>query len=187
MFRLFLAAAALCITLPLNAAAPTSIVGPEYIGAFEGVVSGVRLPLERVMIENKLKLAAMGLGGGSQVLRAPGERSPLRLQRGVTVEFVVHVESQQVDPNEQIGFYRMTSKKGWREVKTTNYGAFRGPSSTVAQYAVPFSAVKLGSSYFRITAVGELPAGEYLLKINRRDINAFALQASDAGYLFGID
>jgi hypothetical protein len=153
---------------------------PEYLGIFFLLDSstGNLVPLERQTPEGKVKVKAMGFGGGESVLEIKGEKSPIRFKEGHTLEFVVLVSSQQIDPQGSLQFFSLESKKGKRQLILAKAGSMgRSGKSTMSEKAVPFNATKYGTSSFKITPVQNLPPGEYTLSTS----------GTNAGFCFGID
>jgi len=151
---------------------------PEYLGVFFLLDSstGNLVPLERQTPVSKTKAA--GLDGWQRTLEIKGEKSPVRYKEGHTIEFVVLVSSQQIDPQGIIQFFSLESKNGKRQlvtVKTNSMGT--SVKSVTTERAVPFNAAKYGTSSFKITPAQNLPPGEYTL----------SAPGVNDGFCFGID
>ncbi len=154
------------------------ILEPEYIGVFFYLNEGKLVALERQSAESKLKIKAMGFGGGESILQIKGEQSNVRFKADQKVEFVVRVSSQSTDPVSIIQFYRFESKKGMRRLSIAKAGTMgMGAKSIVNQNAVSFNAAKYGESSFKIVPANALLPGEY----------CFSGAASQDGFCFGID
>lgn len=153
---------------------------PEYIGVFFLLepATGNLIPLERQTPESKVRLKAMGLGGGESVLEVRGEKSPVRFRADQKIEFVVLVSSQQTDPQGFIQFFSLESKKGKRQLVVGRAGSMgMNGKSVTSERAVPFSAAKYGASSFRIVPLQNLTPGEY----------ALGAPGNNDGFCFGID
>lgn len=140
---------------------------PEYIGVFMGLKeNGDLVELERVKTELKIRVKALGFGGGEGALQIPGERSSIRFKSGENIQFVVRAPSQQTDPMTLIQFYSFESKKGVRKAVIVKVGAMGMSSkSTLSNNAVPFNVAKHGESSFRIVVSSTLPPGEYFFGV----------------------
>jgi hypothetical protein len=151
----------------------------EYIGLFAALdSSGKLIDLERQTPEDKIKVKAMGFGGGEGFIQMKGETSPVRFKALQKIEFVVRVSSQQIDPVSIIQFFRMESKKGVRRLSISKVGIMAvGSKSTVNQNAISFNAAKYGESSFRIVPASLLLPGEYCL----------SGPGNKDGFCFGID
>jgi hypothetical protein len=153
---------------------------PEYLGIFFLLDSstGNLIPLERVTPEYKIKLKAMGLGGGRSLLEFKGEKSPIRFKEGQKLEFVVLVASQLTDPQGSLQFFSLEPLKGKRQIiMATAKVTSTTDKSVMSEKAVPFNATKYGTSSFKITAAQSLPPGEYTLSGT----------GTHDGFCFGID
>lgn len=153
---------------------------PEYLGTFFLVDSdtGNLIPLERQTGESKVKIKAMGFGGGEGAIEFKGEKSPVRFKEGQKLEFVVLVASQQTDPQTVIQFFSLESKKGKRRLLIAKASFIGTSSGTVtSKSAVPFNAAKHGMSSFRIIPAQNLAPGEYTL----------SGPGTNDGFCFGID
>jgi hypothetical protein len=152
----------------------------EYIGLFAALdsSSGKLIDLERQTPEDKIKIKAMGFGGGEGFIQMKGETSPIRFKALQKIEFVVRVSSQQIDPISIIQFFRMESKKGVRRLSISKVGVMAvGSKSTANQNAISFNAAKYGESSFRIVPASLLLPGEYCL----------SGPGNKDGFCFGID
>lgn len=153
---------------------------PEYLGIFFLLEpsTGNLIPLERQTAESKVKVKAMGFGGGESSLEIKGEKSPVRFKEGQKLEFVVLVSSQQIDPQGIIQFFSLESKKGKRRLmlaKASSMGM--SGKSVMSERAIPFNAAKYGTSSFKISPAQDLPPGEYTL----------GAPGNNDGFCFGID
>ena len=159
---------------------PKKVQEPEYLGTFFLVDSdtGNLIPLERLPGESKIKVKAMGFGGGEGSIEFKGEKSSVRFKEGQKLEFVVLVSSQQIDPHTVIQFFSLESKKGKRRLLMAKAG-FIGTSgkSVTSERAVAFNVAKYGTSSFRIIPAQPLPPGEYTL----------SGPGTNDGFCFGID
>jgi hypothetical protein len=153
---------------------------PEYLGIFFLLDSntGNLSPLERQTAESKMKVKAMGFGGGESSIEFKGEKSSVRFKEGQKLEFVVLVSSQQIDPQSIIQFFSLEPKKGKRRLviaKASSMGM--SGKSVMSERAVAFNAAKYGTSSFRVTPTENLPPGEYTL----------SGPGTNDGFCFGID
>ena len=159
---------------------PKKVQEPEYLGNFFLVDSdtGKLIPLERITGETKIKVKAMGFGGGEGSFEFKGEKSPVRFKEGQKLEFVVLVSSQQVDPQSVIQLFSLESKKGKRRLLISKAGFIGTSGKTVtSERAVPFNVAKYGTSSFKVTPAQHLPPGEYTL----------SGPGTNDGFCFGID
>jgi hypothetical protein len=180
--KLNLAAVCLLVSLFIIASGQESgkVQEPEYIGVFFLLepATGNLIPLERQTPEGKIKLKAMGFGGGESVLEVKGEKSPVRFRADQKLEFVVLVSSQQTDPQGIIQFFSLESKKGKRQLVISKAGSMgMSGKSVTSERAVPFNAAKYGASSFRIVPLQNLVPGEYGL----------GAPGNHDGFCFGID
>lgn len=143
---------------------------PEYPGIFFLLDSstGNLIPLERQTPDYKIN----GRGMGSKtVTEIKGARSPIRFKEGQTLEFVVLVSSQQIDPHGSLLFFSLESQKDKRQLITNVTGS--------SDKSVPFNATKYGTSSFRITSAQNLSPGEYFLGGGAQDRFCFGIDPSD--------
>jgi hypothetical protein len=153
---------------------------PEYLGIFFLLDpnTGNLIPLERKPAEAKVKVKAMGFGGGETSIEFKGEKSPVRFKEGQKLEFVVLASSQQIDPQTIIQFFSLESKKGKRRLimaKASSMGM--SGKSVTSERAVAFNVAKYGTSSFKVAPAQNLPAGEYTL----------SGPGTNDGFCFGID
>jgi hypothetical protein len=139
---------------------------PEYLGNFFWLdsASGNLNPLERQTPMHKIKVKAMGYGGGEGYFEVPGETSPVRFKEGQNLEFVVLVATQQSDPQEIIRLFSWRGERGVRRLTIDKAGSM-GLSSKylMNQSQVPLNATKYGKSSFKVASTEVLPPGEYTL------------------------
>ncbi|MGI8883905.1 MAG: hypothetical protein ACR2IA_06645 [Pyrinomonadaceae bacterium] len=155
---------------------------PEYLGvfAFLDSITGKLSELERQTPENKIKVKAMGYGGGEGFLQIKGEQSPVRFKTNQKLEFVVLVSSQHSDPMSLIQFFSFEPKKGMRRLMMTKVGSMGMSSKTVTnQNATSFNAAKYGASSFKIIPAASLQSGEYCLS-TANTANAFCFGVDSA-------
>jgi hypothetical protein len=153
---------------------------PEYLGIFFLLDSstGNLIPLERQTPEYKIKIKAMGLGGGKSLYEFKGEKSPVRFKELQNLEFVVLVSSQQNDPQAILQFFSLESQKGKRQLIWAKANLTSNTDKSVAnERAVAYNATKYGTSSFKITSAQNLPPGEYML----------GAPGTHDGFCFGID
>lgn len=153
--------------------------GPDYIGVFEAVnEKGARSELERKTPQAKTKLKAFGFAGGASEYVISGGTSPVRFNAGQRLEFVVRVQSQDIDPHSTVQFFALVPKQSTRHLPIMSVGALGiGSSRQLEHGIVEFNASKYGQNFFKIRPKLNLPPGEY------------ALSTSDGkdAFLFGID
>jgi hypothetical protein len=153
---------------------------PEYVGVFFLLEpsSGALVPLERQRPEVKMKVKAMGFGGGESSIEFKGEKSSIRFKSDQPLFFVVRAASQQIDPNSYLQFFSLESKKDKRKLivaKASSMGL--SGKSVVNTRAVLFNVEKYGESSFKISPAQKLPPGEYVL----------SGEGINDGFCFGID
>lgn len=177
-------ALAACLALLLaNAGAGQEAVKvqePEYIGVFYFAESatGALTPLERQTPEVKIKVKALGFGGGEGSIEVKGGKSPTRFKAGQPLSFVVRLASQQVDPLSVIQFFSLESKKDKRRLVISKAGSMGISGRSVAgASAVSFNVSKYGESSFKISPARDLPPGEY----------ALSGEGIKDGFCFGVD
>ncbi|HEX7955695.1 MAG TPA: hypothetical protein VF508_02065 [Pyrinomonadaceae bacterium] len=153
---------------------------PEYIGVFYFVESatGALTPLERQTPEVKIKVKALGFGGGEGSIEVKGGKSPTRFKAAQPLSFVVRLASQQVDPLGVIQFFSLESKKDKRRLVISKAGSMGMSGKSVAgASAVSFNVSRYGESSFKISPVRDLPPGEY----------ALSGEGIKDGFCFGVD
>ncbi len=156
-----------------------TVTEPEYIGVYFNLEeNGNLVALERQTPESKVKIKALGYGGGESLLRIKGEKSNVRFKADQKLAFVVRVASQAIDPMSVIEFFRFDSKKGYRQLTVAKVGSI-GISSktTVNQYAIQFNVAKYGESSFKVVPANTLSPGEYCL----------SGKGTQDGFCFGVD
>lgn len=159
---------------------PQKAQEPEYLGIFYLLdsLTGNLVPLERQTPDYKMKVKAMGFGGGESLLEFKGEKSPMRFKEGQKLEFVVLVSSQQIDPQSIVQFFALQPKSGKRRLSIAKASSMgMSGKSTMNEKAVSFNAAKYGTSSFKITPAQNLPPGEY----------AISTTSANDGFCFGID
>lgn len=153
---------------------------PEYLGNFFSLDSatGNLNPLERQTPMHKIRVKAMGYGGGEGYFEVPGETSPIRFKEGQNLEFVVLVATQQSDPQEIIKLFSWRGEKGVRRLTIDKAGSM-GLSSKflLNQSQVALNATKYGKSSFKVAPTEVLPPGEYTL----------SAPGTEDRFCFGID
>jgi len=153
---------------------------PEYLGNFFSLDSatGTLSPLERQTPMHKIKVKAMGYGGGEGYFEVQGETSPIRFKEGQNIEFVVLVATQQSDPQEIIKLFSWRGEKGVRRLTIDKAGSM-GLSSKflLNQSQVALNATKYGKSSFKVAPTEVLPPGEYTL----------SAPGTEDRFCFGID
>ena len=152
--------------------------GPEYVGVFEAVVGGKRLPLERQSASMEMRGKMMGLGGMEMYSKFSGGRSPVRFHSGDKVSFVVRIASTDADPASYLFLSKMTSKKKERRAVYAGQGIYGGfkvdPSG--AKLHLPVNYRRQGR-FMYLEPLVTLEPGEYMLTATGTQ-NAF---------LFGVD
>jgi hypothetical protein len=155
--------------------------GPEYNGVFEerNPRTGVFTPLERSTPAARMKIRALGFGGGSSSLEFRGAHSPVRFRASEKLEFVVRVASRDDDPNSTLQFFALTPSANSRLLKLVNVGPLgvAGNRSTTNDYVVPFTATKFGEHFFKIAPTRPLAPGEYTV----------SAPGTQDGFCFGVD
>ncbi|HYW46504.1 MAG TPA: hypothetical protein VE959_26805 [Bryobacteraceae bacterium] len=135
------------------------IAGAPFLRGSSGYI-----PLER-------EIGMMSRGGGmygmgATVYRIQGPRSPVRVQQGDRLVFVVRLNAGG-DPR-QFQLYRLESRMGYRQTQPTMGGT---------PPALPVTINKIGVSVYEITPARPLYPGEY----------AVSPMNSNESYCFGVD
>jgi hypothetical protein len=144
---------------------------PEYVGVFFRLnpKDGELIPLERQNTQMRAVAGGFIAIGAKVAAQVDGEKSPIRFKRGDKLDFVVKLNSQQNDPQSQIGFASFESGKGKRQIVLAKGSAapFVGTSvKDVSQSKiVSDNVVKYGESSFKVSPVEQLAPGEYVLGI----------------------
>jgi len=168
-----------CFASQVLAQGTKKVEEPEFIGVFFGLGEGGTLrQLERQTPEQKIKVKALGFGGGEGFLQIKGEQSSIRYRANEKIAFVVRVASQQTDPVSIIQFFRFEPFKGVRRLMLAKVGSIGISSKTTAgQSAISFDAAKYGESSFKVVPAYLLTPGEYCL----------SGPGTADGFCFGID
>jgi hypothetical protein len=177
-----LVACAYCLFSTVTAVAE-SHVAPEYIGviAARDPKTGDYVDLERLTPATETKLRFLGFGGGRSELYYLGDKSPVRFRAGQSVEFVLRVERQDIDPQSLIQFWILDSdsSNGRRVLPMQDVASFvsvnaRNESQT---HQVAFRASKMGSNFFVFKPAEPLAPGEY----------SVSTTGDKDGFNFGVD
>jgi hypothetical protein len=152
---------------------------PEYIGVvFSLDPSGALSPLERQPLNVKMKVKAMGYGGGEKSIVFNGSASPVRFKAGQDIRFVVRLDFPGIDPEGLIKLDALKVSKDQREIVIVKVGPMGTSSkSTNGESMVPLNAIKYGEQSFEFSPAGPLAPGEY----------AIGTKGGQDGFLFGID
>ena len=144
---------------------------PDYVGVFFRLnpTNGELIPLERQNTQMRTAAGGFIAVGAETVAQIDGEKSPIRFRRGEKLDFIVKLNSQQNDPQSQIGFVLFESVKGKRQwvLAKGSVAPFAGASvKDVSQSKiVSYNVAKYGESSFKVSPVDSLLPGEYVLGI----------------------
>jgi hypothetical protein len=116
------------------------------------------------------------VGGAKLAMEISGERSPVRFTADSKPDFVF-LGRRNVDPQDQAKIFRLTLKKGHRELITAQTrGIMRGiHSGEENKEAVPFEATKHNENSIRITPAMPLPRGEYAIRSGANEMFCFGV------------
>lgn len=168
------------------AAAPAlAQVGPDYAGNFAGLSGGKLISLERQAASQQFRVRGLGYGGADMFYDLPGLASPVRFKPSTVPEFVVRAP-QTMDPQDQIGFFRLVVGKNARRLHTMKVKPMGFGTKQNVAASVPFEASKYGKDFFRFKPTMELLPGEYALT-SSSGMSANGATVSQAIFLFGVD
>lgn len=139
---------------------------PEYLGNFcwRDPKTGDLKPLERQTATSRVRVRAMGFGGGEGFMEITGEQSPMRFGEGQALDFVVLVSSQNDDPQRLFQLFALDSGDGKRRMSVAKVGSMGLTSrSSMSDSQIPVKAIRFGRSSFLITPADSLAPGEYAL------------------------
>ena len=137
------------------------------------------IELPREVFEVKLKVKALGYGGGESQLIWHGYRCPYRISSLGQPKFIVRVASQRNDPRGIIQFYKVDSFKDSRKLVVAKAGLFTSGKSVINSAAVDFDAQVYAESSFIFNAKTRLGAGEYVVSTTT--------SSGNSSFCFGID
>lgn len=146
---------------------------PEYVGVFFRLnpTNGELISLERQNTEMRTSRADKFVTVDTKTIALiEGEKSPVRFKRGEKLDFIVKLNSQQNDPQGQIGFVLFESVKGKRQWvlgkgSASTLSAFGSADDISQKRMVPYNFAKYGESSFKVSPVDQLLPGEYVLGI----------------------
>jgi hypothetical protein len=161
------------IAKPSESIESKNIKEPDYVGVFFRLnpTNGELIPLERQNTEMRTSRADIFVAVDTKrMAQIEGEKSPVRFKRGEKLDFIVKLNSQQNDPQSQIGFVLFESVKGKRQWVLAKGSAStlsaNGSAGDISQNKmVPYNVAKYGESSFKISPVEQLLPGEYVLGI----------------------
>lgn len=163
--------------------AQVTAVEPEFANTIVHVKnSSVPQELERQTFKSKSSTSAssyiLGVGKTKLISYVEGEQSPIRIVKRDSIQFIVRVKDNSLNPAEAIRLtkFSINQKKKFRFVEAFSVGAFSGVQNGESE-AVKFGAVKYGSNSYLLT-VRNLQLGEYFFSI---------LDAGENVQMFGID
>ncbi len=143
---------------------------PKYINQFLFIdaTTGALKPLEHFVVATESTKK-------SSLAYVPNERSSVRFTNPNVPAFVVRFQSPDLDPTNVIQFFRLTPKRGRREVDMT--------PNKLHEIEVRYNIVKYGTGSFRVTPKAPLPPGEYVFSSVTQDVYCFGVdgQAADPG------
>lgn len=141
--------------------------------------TGRMIELPREIFEVKLKVKALGYGGGESQLVWSGSRCTHRVASQIQPGFVVRVASQKSDPRGIIQFYKVATSKEKRILVMSKAKLFSGGKSVVNSMAIEFDARAYATSSFIFKARPHLAVGEYVLST--------VTSSGNSSFCFGID
>ena len=130
-----------------------------YVNEPTGKGVGLERQLAAVKTKANAAMHATGMGKYITVMTVKGEKSPVRVKKNSTIQFVYKFKSNDKNPRDIIQILKTVSEKGSRSVEIASSGTFSGTSSGDVNL-LTFEAVKYGTSSYLIT-LRDLPAGEY--------------------------
>ncbi len=173
-FRLSLFAA---VAVPAAALCQIQGSAPEYMGAFEAVVNGSYVPLERgtATMQSRAKL----MGGADTYYSFSGGRSPVRFSASQQPYFIVKAETYDMDPASSLFLYALASKGKARRLVIASSGMYGGPTVDpgASRSRVSVNYQKAGGGLMKVIPSGPLAPGEYMLTVAN----------PTQGFLFGVD
>ena len=160
--------------------AAVKVEEPEFSGVFYALSSGKLVPLEREAANVKVNAGGLIMLRAKGAMEFPGVASPIRLQSGRPLEFIVRLPDGAVstDPDALYHLRVLEPKKKNRElVITAGHATPFGASMTTdpSHSIVPVSYSRYGGYSVKMTAT--LGPGEY----------AVGVQHGQAVFCFGVD
>lgn len=160
----------------------TTIPEPEYTGNIVFIEDGQSKPLEKQKASTKAKAGAsmyiVGVGKVKASNVVTGVRSPVRVPKKDSIQFIVRVFDNNVDPFELINIFKLEQNpnKNNRFIEISSVGTFSGASSNDISF-IPFQAKKYGEKSFLVQIDKQLVPGEYAITLEgtRETFNMFGV------------
>ena len=159
----------------LGLAQDLNITEPDFVGNFLVVQDGDGLKLEKQRAANHARAGFFKAKGSNIVKKA---QSPTRVSGGSQLQFIVRVESNNIDPSQVVNVFQLVSdkRKDYRYIETSSRGAFT--SDSMAIEFLPFDGARYGESSYLLTMTVDLPPGEYAMTLDG---------SRDVFNMFGVD
>ncbi len=125
-----------------------TIPEPEYIGNIVFVDSGHPKALEKQKASTKTKAgASMYIVGAGKIKSSnvvEGARSPIRILKRDSIQFIVRVANNDMDPFQLFNIFKLdqNQNKNTRYIEIGSLGTFSGASSNDISF-IPFQAKKV--------------------------------------------
>ena len=179
-----LALSSICLVAQISYPVP-EYANEIYLVKKDTAISLMRL--EKGSSKQEMKVKMMGMGGMDQGYSLEGEKSPIRLQGGSGLVFILYTGggasssnpetdsmmrangmdpammsnpmSSMMDPTQMISLYSMAGAKGQRKALTQSMGLMGKSKKTATKYTLSIKKIKEG--YHEMIVDKPLPRGEY--------------------------
>lgn len=155
---------------------------PEYVNSVCYLDStGELKPLAHESVTAEVKVHALGLGGVGAGYEIHGEHSPVHFATGSPIEFIVKLESRDVDPATQVLLYSLRSGSGKRQLYISrSYYMGLGKKSDMTNRQGQLNFAKYGQNSVKIVPASLLPPGEYAFAVGSQS-------STRTAFTFGVD
>lgn len=196
-----------CICLVAQTSYPVPDYSNEiYLVKKDSAITLMRL--EKGSSKQEMKIKMMGMGGMDQGYSLDGEKSPIRLQSGSGLVFILYTGGgasdsnpqtdsmmrangmdpammqnpmgSMMDPTQMISLYSMSAGKGQRKALTQSMGLMGKSKKTATKYTLSIKKVKEG--YHEMIVDKTLPKGEYTFVMM-----SMSMDQSYALFAFAVD
>jgi hypothetical protein len=186
---LFLLAVIFHFSLPAQttAVSTTGTHDPTFLNQVYFWAPDSLLALEKTNGEMKMKMKALGFGGGASGYVLQGERSPVRIKAADNIRFAVKV-SGMFDPSQMIKLYPLGPQKKTREATISSSGGMFNKTTKNNTSGIEYNVQKSGADVYILIPTSRLAPGEYgFMNMMQATSSGSGSQISYAFFAFGID
>ena len=183
---LLLPAVILRVSLPAQTTAVTATAAhdPTFLNQVYFWAPDSLVALEKVSAQMKMKMKALGFGGGGTAYVMDGARSSVRIKAGNDVHFAVKLAGM-ADPSQMIKLYPLDPQKKTREATLSSSGGMFNKSSRTNN-GIDYNVQKSGADVYILIPASRLAPGEYGF-MNMMQAASSGSQITYAFFTFGID